>query len=121
MHSAILGAGNAGRPRGELTYWPSTTLMIQECNKEFVQPILDNPAVYSELNGDIAYELFLQGAVSSTKAAYNKIASWIRAAKSNPGPVKYANITIQSQKFNDCAARSLCSKSTWSEGSTKAT
>ena len=66
VHQAICGAGNRGKPRGKLTYRPSSILMIEQFgNKSFVTPLSgspDNPnRVYSERNEDIAYELFNGG------------------------------------------------------------
>jgi hypothetical protein len=65
----------------------------------------DNPnRVYSQTNEDIAYELFRRGVVGSTYVALKKMKSWISKAKDNLGPVKYADLEIQSQKHNEGAA-----------------
>ena len=104
VHQAICGAGNRGKPR-KSTYNPSSILMIQQfVNERFVTPTPgspDNPnQVYSTRNEDIAYELFQRGVVGSTNVASQKMKSWISEAKDNLGPVKYADLEIQSKKHN---------------------
>jgi hypothetical protein len=70
----------------------------------FVTPTPGSPdkpnRVYSQTNEDIAYALYQRSVVGSTKVAQNKITSWVRQAKDNLGPVKYADLEIQSKKHN---------------------
>jgi hypothetical protein len=105
VHSAIMGTGNRGKPCGESTYRPSSILMIKQfVDPEFVTPTPESPdepnQVFSQTNEDIAYALFQRGIVKATSVAQKKIASSIRLANGNLGPVKCADLVFQSRKHN---------------------
>ena len=111
VHQAINGTGNRGKPRGNLTFYPSSITMIEQfADQEFVTPVPESPdnpnRVYSRTNGDIAYALYQRGVVASTAAALNhgKMTSYIRQAKDNLGPIKYADLVFRSQKHNGGAS-----------------
>ena len=109
VHSAINGAGNRGKPRGKSAYYPSSILMIEKfVDPEFVTPTPESPdkpnRVYSQTNEDIAYALYQREVVASTESAQNKMPSYIRQAKDNLGPIKYADLVFQSRKHNGGAA-----------------
>jgi len=105
VRSAIMGTGNRGKPCGKSTYRPSSILMIKQfVDPEFVTPTPESPdkpnRVYSQTNEDIAYALFQRGVVGTTSVAQKKMASYIRQAKDNLGPIKYADLVFQSKKHN---------------------
>jgi hypothetical protein len=102
---AICGHGNSGKPKSELCFHPSTIIMIEQyANQEFSTPVSDSRGrinkVFSTLNEDTCYALYLWGVVKSTFVAINKMASWIEQANANDGSVKYADIPVQSRRHN---------------------
>jgi hypothetical protein len=107
VHQAICGAGNRGKPKSKSHYRPSSILMIEQFDDpDFVTPLPgspDNPnRVYSERNEDIAYELYQRGVVASTASvlSHGNMTSYIRQAKDNLGPIKYADLVFQSRRHN---------------------